>query len=224
MEKSVNPIQTQKTKKRTFKEREEEEKQEYNLHARELIGSFWSKDDLYEWFTVHEQYVLPPKRECWICKPAPYLTCSYFFLGFLKQILAGEKTPPKLDELRMVKVPQYKEVSGSSLTLALCEEFIPSSKKQFLITPVQEPSSLHQRRPRLRRRRAPQQRLLHEGKPLSSHHLADCMHCTAWVHEGNCKGSSPQQKLSQRRSGPGGNNFGQSGDDGQAVPEDNALQ
>ena len=64
MEKSVNPIQTQQTKKRTFKEREEEEKQEYNLHARELIGSFRSKDDLYEWFTVHKQYVLPPKREC----------------------------------------------------------------------------------------------------------------------------------------------------------------
>ena len=55
MEKSVNPIQTQQTKKRTFKEREEEEKQEYNLHARELVGSFRSKDDLYECFTVHEQ-------------------------------------------------------------------------------------------------------------------------------------------------------------------------
>ena len=64
MKKFVNHIEKQHVKKRTFKEREEEEKQECNLHARELIGSFRSKDDLYEWFTVHEQYVLPPKREC----------------------------------------------------------------------------------------------------------------------------------------------------------------
>ena len=39
--------------KRKRQEMEEEHKEEHYLNPRELIGSFRSKKDLYEWFTIH---------------------------------------------------------------------------------------------------------------------------------------------------------------------------
>ena len=46
-----------------------EEPEMHKVLPESLTASFRSKKDLYDWFTLHLQLVLPPYKECRVSKP-----------------------------------------------------------------------------------------------------------------------------------------------------------
>ena len=117
---------------------EKEQLKERYMHPRELVGSFRSKEDIYKWFTEHEQMVLPPMKECRMSKYLFVRNHSHPPSGFLKQLFAGEKRTIKLEDVTRLKVPKYKEVSSTSLTIAISGEPLPNCKLNFLTNTAQD--------------------------------------------------------------------------------------
>ena len=101
------------------------------LDARDLIGRFRSKSDIYEYLSQHSkfsmhlsliysgQYYMPPKKK--ITK------------DFLKEVFAGRKHLIPRAQVRPIEVPKYDELSVVSLISDVMKErelakFIPEQR------------------------------------------------------------------------------------------------
>ena len=81
------------------------------------LAEYWrTKDELYTFFKVTLQVLVPTKKQCRVGKYFSVLISLFVAVEYLRQLLNGEKKQLKLSDVTQVNVPNYPEVSLISVS------------------------------------------------------------------------------------------------------------